>query len=159
MEAPKFYPEHAWLQQLVGEWVSGPAPGEAEGRPGECPARETARLLGGLWLLLEGQGTMPDDQEFHYQMTLGFDPHLGRFVGCWVGTMSGNYWHYDGELDAERCVLTLHSEGPAMDDPSRRARYRDVLTLHAPGHRSLRGLLQKTDGTWEQFMETHYYRA
>jgi len=156
MEAPKIHPEHEWLAQFVGEWVSG---ADASGKPSDCPSKEVGRMIGGIWLLLEGAGEMPGFPEFRYQMTLGFDAAKGRFVGTWVGSMSGNFWIYDGELDAERGVLTLESEGPAMNDPSRRAKYRDVVTLHSAGHRSLRGMMQNSEGAWEAFMESHHFRA
>jgi hypothetical protein len=53
--------EHQWLQKLVGEWTYET---EAMMEPDQPPAKwtgtETVRSLGGLWLLAEGQGEMPD---------------------------------------------------------------------------------------------------
>lgn len=51
--------EHAWLQQLVGEWESET---EVFMEPGKPPMKgkgsEAARMLGGFWLVGEGKGEM-----------------------------------------------------------------------------------------------------
>ena len=52
--------EHAWLQQLVGEWTFEV---EATMEPGKPPEHfrgtERVRSLGGLWIVAEGEGEMP----------------------------------------------------------------------------------------------------
>ena len=49
--------EHRWLEQLLGEWTitsEDPAGSEAN-----APWVENVRSMQGLWVVCEGQGTMP----------------------------------------------------------------------------------------------------
>ena len=75
-------------------------------------------------------------------MTLGYDSAKGTFVGTWIDSVQPHLWHYTGTLDEARQVLTLESEGPTFDDPTRTAKYRDVIELVAPGHRTLTSSVQ-----------------
>jgi len=34
-----------------------------------------------------------------------------------------------------------------------------VVTLYSAGHRSMRGMMQNSEGAWEAFMESHHFRA
>jgi len=159
--------EHEWLHQLVGEWTY-----EAEARMGpdepthESTGTETVRSLGGLWVIAEGQGTMPDDGAIgHTVMTLGYDPETERFVGTWIGSMMTHFWIYEGHLDDARRVLTLDCEGPAMTaegamaEGGATARYQDVLEILAPDHRTLSSQVLGEDGEWNRFMTAHYRRT
>ena len=151
--------EHAWLQQLVGEWTSE---AEATMEPGKPPERfkgtETVRSLGGLWILAEGQGEMPGCGHATTLMTLGYDPQKKRYVGAWVGSMMTHLWVYDGALDAAEKVLTLDAERPSMADHSVMATYRDVIERASDDHRILTSHVRGDDGTWHQFMTAHYRR-
>ena len=53
--------EYVWLQRLIGDWTYET---EAVMEPGKPPIKttgsETVRTLGGLWIVGEGQGEMPD---------------------------------------------------------------------------------------------------
>ena len=152
--------EHAWLQQLVGEWTYEH---EAQMGPGQPPMKatgtETVRSLGGLWILAEGQGTMPDGGPATMVITLGYDPRKGRFVGTFVGSMMTNLWVYDGGLDASERVLTLEADGPTFTDPSATAKYRDIIEIVSDDHRMLRSSVLGDDGEWHEFMIAHYRRA
>ena len=151
--------EHRWLHRLLGEWTYE---GEALMAPDQPPVRfsgtETVRSMGGLWIVGEGQGAMPGCGPSTTQVLLGFDPQKGRFVGTWVGSMAANLWIYDGSLDEARRVLTLESEGPSFSDPSKTARYRDVIELESDDHRILRSQGPAGDGSWTTFMTAHYRR-
>lgn len=119
--------EHQWLQQLVGEWTSEADMAMETGQPAEtCKGTESVRSLGGLWILAEGQGQMPDGGAATMLLTLGYDPQKGRFVGTWVGSMMTHLWVYDGFLDAAGRVLTLEAEGRTWRGP--RARWRNTGT-------------------------------
>lgn len=154
-------PEHRWLQQLVGRWTYGNAPGQ-DGPP--CEGSETVRAIGELWVQCEGHGSMPDGQPAVTVMTLGYDPRRGRFVGSWVGSMMSHQWVYDGCLDAERRVLTLETEGPActadgeLDPGGRTARYRDVIELRGADERVLSSFMRGDDGEWTSIMTMVYRR-
>lgn len=151
--------EHAWLQQLVGDWTFE---SECAGEPGKPAEKfrgsETVKALGGLWIVGEGQGEMPGGGTGKMMITLGFDPKRNRFVGTWVGSMMANLWIYEGELDASGRILTLHAEGPSCSGDGTFAKYQDVIELESPDHRILTSRTQGADGTWTQFMTAHYRR-
>lgn len=150
--------EHRWLHQLVGDWTYE---SECVCAPGETPAKmhgsEHVRLLGELWVLCEGQGEMPGQGSFESLMTIGYDPRKG-YVGSWIGSMMGHLWRYDGEMDASGKVLTLSAEGPSMSGGDKLARYRDVIEVISPDHRTMTSHMQDDDGQWQRFMVAHYRR-
>ncbi|MCA8977024.1 MAG: peptide-methionine (S)-S-oxide reductase MsrA [Planctomycetes bacterium] len=151
--------EHRWLQQLVGDWtMTSQAPAGQDGASASMPFTESVRSIGGLWI----QGEHRSDfggTPFTGLMTLGYDPRQQAFVGTWIDTTSSHLWIYRGSLDAERNILTLHAEGPRMDDPTRLAQFRDVLELVTPDHRTLTSSIQGEDGSWTEFMQADYRRA
>lgn len=152
--------EHEWLQQLVGEWAY-----EAEGEmgPDDPPHRdegtEVVRSLGGLWVLAEGKGHLPDGSPARTLMTLGYDPERERYVGTWVGSMMTHLWTYDGRRDAGSGTLTLEAEGPDMSGAGGTARYRDVIEVEDTDRRTLRSFVLGDDGEWHGFMEARYRRT
>lgn len=159
---PKVEPqrEHAWLRRLAGDWtweLEAPAGGPGQ-QPEKLSGIEHGRLLGDLWVILEGEGPMPGGGEARTVMTLGFDPQRGRFVGSWIGSMMTWHWVYEGTLDAEQRVLTLESEGPEMSGAGGTARYRDVIEMLSDDHRTLTGNVLGADGTWQPMMVAHYRR-
>ena len=151
--------EHHWLQRFVGEWTFE---GEAAMEPGKPPEKfrgtERVRTLGGLWILAEGRGDLPEGGTATTLMTLGYDPRKGRFVGSFIGSMMTHQWPYDGALDAAERVLTLDSEGPGMADQSTMAKFRDMFTFESDDHRILTAETVGDDGAWHRFMTAHYRR-
>lgn len=151
--------EHAWLQQLVGEWH---AVGEASMLPGQPAMKmesdERVRSIGGLWVQAESHALMNGDP-FTAVMTLGYDLRARQFVGSWIDSMQTHQWTYRGTLDPERRVLTLEAEGPGFDDPTKNALYRDSIELVDARHKVLRSSVRNADGTWTQFMTTTYTRT
>jgi len=151
--------EHEWLQQLVGEWTYE---GEATMEPGKPPetfkGTESVRSVGGLWVLGEGRGEMPDGGMATTMLTLGYDPQKRRYVGTWIGSMMAYLWIYDGSMDAAAKVLTLDAEGPGFAPDGALAKYQDVITLESEDHRVLRSRALRDDGTWNEFMTAHYRR-
>ena len=160
MQSPEPQKQHAWLQQLVGSWTME---SEAVMGPDQPTVRstgsETVRPLGGLWVVCDGWATMPDGNPATMQMTLGYDPAKGRFVGTWVGSMMTHQWVYDGSLDDASRVLTLESEGPSFIEEGKMGRYRDVITIESPGRRTLTSFSLGGDGKWTQFMTARYQRT
>ena len=145
--------EHQWLQQLVGDWTY-------EGDMGEhkSTGTQSTRALGEVWVLAEGQGEITGGALGTTQMMLGFDPEKGRFVGTWIGSMMTNLWVYDGWLDESGKTLILEAEGPSMAGDGKTATYRDIIEVVSPDHHILTGNVQGEDGSWTQFMTTHYRR-
>lgn len=151
--------EHQWLQKLVGEWeyeFSEPA------RPGEQAAlgkgTETVRSLMGTWVVGEGRGSMGCNEDSITQITLGYDPNKGRFVGSWVGSMMTHLWIYEGDLDPTGKILTLHSTGPSFHVPNTTSPYRDIIEFVTDDLRLLRSETPDEQGQWKEFMRLPYRR-
>ena len=151
--------EHQWLQQLVGEWKYE---AEATMGPGQPPAKfegsESARSLGGLWILAEGQGEMPGCGAATTVLTLGYDPQKQRYVGTSIGSMMAHLWVYDGALNAAGRVLTLNAEAPHMAAEGKMAQYKDVIEVTSEDHRVLTSSMLGEDGEWHGLMRAHYRR-
>lgn len=160
MESVQALAQHRWLQQLVGEWTME---GEADMGPGQPASRstgtESVRMLGELWVVLEGQAEMPAGAGAgHMRMTLGYDPGRQVFVGNWVGSMMTLMWVYEGRLDAAGRVLTLDTEGPSFAGDGKTVRYQDVITLVDAHTRTLHSQTLGEDGQWRRFMTATYKR-
>jgi len=157
-EAPTRLPEHIWLDQLVGEWA---VTMEATMGPGTEPQRfestESARSIGGFWVVGEGRMTM-EGQTMSSMLTVGYDPAKKTFVGTWIDTMHIRLWVYTGTLDEEKKTLSLIAEGPDFEDPTKTRRYRDAIEIVGPDHKRLTSSMQDEDGTWTQFMQADYRR-
>ncbi|MBM7324175.1 DUF1579 domain-containing protein, partial [Agrobacterium sp. S2] len=115
MESVKPQKEHEFLSRLVGDWVM--VAGHEGYDPDDPDQRftETVRSIGGLWIIGEGSGRMPDGDRMTAVITVGFDPAKGNFVGTWVGSMMTHLWVYKGWLEEDGKTLTLEAEGPAFD--------------------------------------------
>lgn len=147
--------EHRWLQRLVGEWTfeMEPAPGQPE-----ITGSETVRALGDIWYLAEGTHQVAGGKPHRSLMTLGFDSNKKRFVGTWFGSMMTHLWVYDGQLSEDGSKLNLDCEGPSMSGDGSMLPYRDVIEVKSDDQRILRGLVKEDDGSWREFMVTHYRR-
>jgi len=165
MQEVKITDEHRWLHQLVGEWTfEVDCPGPDGTPPEKHTGTETVHKLGDAWVLLDGRGKMPASQgggEAPTQMTLGYDPDKGHFVGTFIASMMTHLWWYQrGTLDAERRRLTLEAEGPAFDGTQGKvANYRDVVEIVSADERLLHGNIQGEDGNWTCFMTARYRRV
>jgi len=120
--------------------------------------KEVVTALGDLWIIGEGEGTMPGGGIGHNRITLGFDTMKQKFVGSWIGSMMTMMWPYEGELDESGKVLTLNSEGPTFEDEKKIGKYRDVFEVISDDHRVLTSFTQLPDGSWKQFMRADYRR-
>lgn len=151
--------EHAWLQQLLGEWTCESECSMGLDQPPEkFVGSEHVRSLGGLWVVCEGQGEMPGGGMATTLMTLGYDPGKKRYAGSWVGSMMTHLWVYDGFLDTEERVLTLEAEGPSCAGDGKLAQYRDVIEFQNHDQRTLTSHILGDDGQWNAFMTAHYRR-
>lgn len=146
-------PEHRWLARLVGEWTSTSGPALGFDFPGGS-GHESVRALGEIWVNAVGDG-----EHGAHQMTLGFDPRTGRFVGTWVGAVGTHLWVYDGALDATGARLTLDCTGPSLFGGDALVPYRDVITLLGPDERTLEAWISDGKGGWTHFMTTRYRRV
>jgi Protein of unknown function (DUF1579) len=157
--APQPQKEHQWLHKLVGEWTSEAEMATEPGKPAQTfKGTEIVRSLGGLWVLLEGTGEMPDGGGGSTVMTLGYDPTKGRYVGTFIASMMTHLWLYDGALEAGGRALALDAEGPSMAAEGKMAKYKDVIEFKSDDHRVLTSHMLADDGTWQPFMTAHYRR-
>ena len=151
--------EHAWLDRFVGEWSSEM---EAVMEPGQPQQKfagtESVRSLGGMWILCEGRGQMPDGAPSTTIMTLGYDPAKQRYVGTFIGTMMTHLWIYEGAIDAAGDTLVLDTEGPAFSGDGSMVKYRDTIEWKSDDHRVLTSSYQDASGTYQHFMTAHYRR-
>ena len=153
--------EHAWLQQMLGDWT---IEGDCDGPPGEpamkTTGKEHVRALGGFFAVCEGHGQIPGDASPGYMlMTLGYDIAKKKFVGSWAGSMMPGMFFYEGQLDAAKKVLTLDTEGPSFEGDGKTARYQDVITIHSRDERTLHSQTLQPDGSWKRFMTATYRRV
>src|SRR4030095_5276604 len=103
--------EHEWLTRLVGDWTME---AECSMGPDQPPmkskAKETVRSIGGLWIVGEGIGSMPDGGPAITQITLGYDPTAKRFVGAWIGSMMTHMWLYNREVGGSGKTTNVKNE-------------------------------------------------
>jgi surface antigen len=153
-------PQHTWLHQLVGEWRFESEADFGPDQPAmKSEGSERVRQLGDNWVLCEGSGDMGGGPALT-QMTLGYDPAKGHFVGTFIGSMMNHLWIYHrGALDAGQKSLALDAEGPAFDGPpGTMAQFRDVIEVVSRDERLLHAHVQGPDGQWTRFMTTRYTR-
>jgi hypothetical protein len=159
MDLPKPTSQHQWLRQLVGSWTYQAAcPKGPDGKPFEGGGRETVRALGDYWIVGESTGDMPGGGTMSSVLTVGFDPAKGAFVGSWAGSPMTNLFVYEGRLDDAERVLTLDTTGPDFADPTKTARYRDIIEIVSENERIMRSEVH-ADGEWSEMMRATYRRA
>ena len=150
-------PEHAWLQQLVGEWTYERM---CETKPGEPPQKFTGtdvvRSIGPIWIQGESTGLGMDGSPSTALLTIGFDHRTQRYVGTWAGSMMDFLWVYDGSRSGD--VLTLNTVGPNFDVEGATANYREVITLKSRSEREFESFMQGADGSWASLMKLTYHR-
>ncbi len=153
---PEPLPEHAWLQQFVGEWE---AEVEATMEPGQPPMKskgtERARMLGGFWMISEGRN---DSFPYAFTLTLGYDPNKRKYVGTWVDTMGSHLWTYEGTVDATGRILALETEGACPMNPGQYFKCREVTEFVSRDHRVFTSSRLGEDGSWATFMTVHSRR-
>ncbi|MFN0009058.1 MAG: DUF1579 domain-containing protein [Planctomycetota bacterium] len=150
--------QHDWLQHFVGDWTAKSETTMAEdAEPMKMELTESVRSIGGLWILAEGSATF-GGMPMSTVLTLGYDPAKKKFVGTWVDSVQTHMYVYEGELDAAQKVLTLSTTGPDFQDPSKTAKYRDLIEVKDADNKVLTSSVQGADGAWTTFMRADYTR-
>lgn len=150
--------EHEWLAQLVGEWRTESECHMAPGEPAQkVEGRLAARLLGGLWLIAEGEGDAPDGSKWGTVMTLGYDAREKRYVGSFIAGMMTKFWVYDGAVDASAKKLVLNTEGPTMDGKGT-TKYIETVEILDKNHWTFSSKMFGEDGQWHHLMTADHYR-
>lgn len=160
MEQAQPTKEHEWLARFAGEWSYQ---SECSMGPDQAPMKatgtESIRMMGDFWMVGESSGDFPGGGPMKSLMTLGYDPAKGKFVGTWTGSPMPTMFVYEGELEADGKTLPLNTVGPSMDDPTKTARYQDVVELVDDDTRVLRSRMLGDDGEWHPIMQARYTRV
>ncbi|WP_206085534.1 DUF1579 domain-containing protein [Massilia polaris] len=151
--------QHRWLQQLVGDWAYESTVAMGPGETDTTIGMDRVKALGEFWIIAEAEGEFPGDGPAKMVITLGYDPLRERFTGTFIHSQMSYLWHYDGELDGTRRILTLESSGPAMDGSETTARYRDVMEIVDESRRLFSSYALREDGKWHEFMSARYTRV
>lgn len=150
--------EHEWLHQLLGDWsVEGECFMGPDKPPMKHTGRSTARSLGGMWLLIEGEADDAEGNAGASLMTLGYAPARGRYIGSFLASVMTHLWLYDGALDASERRLVLDTEGPKFEGEGL-AKYHDIVEIVSEDHWILSSEILRDDGEWMHFMTAHHRR-
>lgn len=150
---------HLWLQKMVGEWTVESEGLMPDGSKFTTTGRESVRKLGEYWIVNEGVGPMPgDEEEGRMIISLGYDRHKGKFVGTFIGSMMMGLMVYEGNFDADG-RLALDCEGEAMDDETKTAMYRDTTHWEGDDVRVSTSHFQDENGAWKPFMTVRSTRV
>jgi hypothetical protein len=157
-EMPKPTKEHELLKQFAGDWK---LTAEAEAAPGQEPIKaegtESATMLGEFWLIGKSDSKMAGMSNSSV-LTIGYDPKEEQYIGTFYCTADSTLWKYAGEMDESGKKLTLKTEGPSMFDPMKTAKYREVLELVDPDHKTFTSFIEGPDGKWMKMVEMKYER-
>ncbi|MBI3119252.1 MAG: DUF1579 domain-containing protein [Candidatus Hydrogenedentes bacterium] len=151
--------EHEWLQQLVGEWTSEWEASMPDSTPVKFHGTESVRAIGGFWVLAEGTNTMPDMlAPMLSELTLGYDPAKGKYVGTWVDSMTSYLWTYQGSVDEAGKVLTLDTEGPCPMKGGQMTKFKEVLEIKSKDEKVFTSSIQEDNGAWTKMLTIDYKR-
>jgi hypothetical protein len=159
MEMPKPTAEHEKLAQFAGEWTCDATvnmPGMDE--PMTCKGVEKSKLLGGFWLVAEGDADMMGEKMTSL-MTIGYDPKAKQYVGTFVCSAGDYLWKYTGKFDDTGKKLILETTGPAMTDPTAMVKYQEVLELVDADHKTFTSSVKGDDGKWQEIVSMKYERV
>lgn len=151
--------EHAWLKNLVGKWnvetemVMGPD------NVVKGTGIEEVSMMGDLWAMGVGTGTMPDGSTMEIRNGLGYDVSFKEYRGFWIMSVSSHLWKSSGKLSEDGKVMTLTCEGPSMEVDGATAMYRDVIEIVGENSRTLTSFFEDNDGNWQQMMKATYTRS
>ena len=147
-EMPKPLKEHAWLEQFAGRWDSviefsmG-----SDKEPMKSKTTEKARMVGGFWIVSEGEGDMMGTP-FSSILTLGYDAAKKCYVGTWVDSMTGVLWSYSGNVDQSGKILVLEAEGPCPMQGGKICKFKDIIEMKSKDHKVVTNQIMGEDGKW-----------
>jgi hypothetical protein len=157
-EMPKPTKEHALLNQFTGEWkVVAECAAEPGKEPMKCEGVESAKMLGGFFLVSESEADMMGTA-VKSVLTIGFDPAKKKYVGTFLCSMDGTLWNYVGTMDETGKKLTLETEGPIPFTPGKRAKFRETLELKDKDRKEFTSQMQGDDGKWTEIAKVTYTR-
>lgn len=112
-EMPQPTTQHEWLKKFVGEWtVRSEIHMAPDQEPMVATGTESARMLGGFWVVGEGRGEMAGaDLKSEWIISFGYDPQQGEYVGRWIDSMTPAKWDYRGKVSEDGKTMTLSTSG------------------------------------------------
>ena len=119
--------------------------------------RLTCRPLGGLWVVLESEGEMPENGSWSSIMTLGYDLEKKHYVGTFVASIIAHLWLYEGSVDESGNTLTLNTEGPRGDQEGM-AKYQDIIEIIDDDNWVLSSQILEDSEKWRPFMSAGHRR-
>jgi hypothetical protein len=157
-EMPKATKEHELLNQFTGDWKvvaeCAPEPGKD---PVKCEGVESAKMLGGFFLVSQGESDMMG-MPVKSVLTIGYDPEKKTYVGTFCCSMDSTLWNYVGKLDDTGKKLVLETEGPIPFTPGKRAKFRETLEMKDKDHKEFTSQMQGDDGKWTEIVKMTYTR-
>ncbi len=151
--------EHAWLQQLVGEWKTEAEMMMPDGSVMKSEGTESVKDLCGLWAYGQGRAVMPAGEPMNYYTGLGYDLTFKEYRGFMIMDVSSHLWKYTGTLSEDGKTMTLDCVGPNMEKEGETANYRDVIHIIDENHRTMTSSGEQANGEWIQYMKVSYTRS
>jgi hypothetical protein len=157
-EMPKPTKENEWLEQFAGEWTTESEMYMVpEQPPIKATGEETARMIGGFWLMAENKGKV-FEMPMTGILTVGYDAEKKSYVGTWIDSMTGYMWKYAGTVDDQGKALTLETRGPCPKRPGELSNFKEVLELKDKDHKVFTSSMQEEDGSWTKMVTMNYRR-
>lgn len=154
-------PEHAFLEQLAGEWQAEVSLTMGDGPPQKGSGVSRNELIMGGRFLQQNYAGMHEQMEFQGLGLLGFDNAIEKYVGTWVDNMGTMILPVStGSLDASGKVLVMRRE---MVDPmsGQPIVLRDITTILGPDRHKFEMYQAANDprGDEKKLMEAVYTRV
>lgn len=155
IDVPKPGPELDVFKPDVGIWNVEIKTWAAPGEPTVTSGKETNRMLGDYWLLVDFQGNMMGlDFEGHGAYT--YDTEKKQYVGTWIDSMSPRKMDMIGVYDKDNQTMTYQGMAPGADGKLAKhvltTKYKEdgtrVLTMH-----------MQAGETMLKFFEMNYTKA
>jgi len=150
-ELPKPGPEFDILKADVGTWDVEIKTCAGPGEPTVSKGKESNRMLGGFWLIVDFQGNMMG-MDFKGHGVYSYDVRKKHYIGSWVDSMSSNKMDVVGRYDKVNKTFTYEGMAPSMDgQPAKHVlttKYAEdgtrVLTLHIQAGEDMRKFFEMT---------------
>jgi len=149
---PEPVKEHKWLEQFAGEWESEVEAFMPGGDSLKGKSTETAKMMGGFWLISNGTGEMMG-MKMNSVLTLGYDPDKKKYVGTWIDSMTSMLWKYEGSVDDAGKTLTLETEGPCMMKAGQMTKFKEVMQIIDKDNKVFSSSMLGDDGKWVPVMK------
>jgi hypothetical protein len=108
--SPGASPEIDVLKKWIGSWEATIESPGRDGKPVTNPAKATAKLSGGRWLVTDFDGTFMAAPFIGHEV-LGYDPVAKKYLVNWVDSMATSFSTGEGIYNPQTKTLTLTVSG------------------------------------------------